>query len=82
VGDEVEVEVTDTGCGIPEEDQDRVFDFAYTTRENGNGMGLAMVHHCIVEEHGGRVSLDSRPGEGTRVRLVIPRGSPAQQERS
>ena len=46
--------------------------FAYTTREGGNGLGLAMVHQCIVEEHGGRVALDSRPGEGTRVRLILP----------
>ena len=66
------IEVADTGTGIPEEDQGRVFDFAYTTRENGSGLGLAMVHHCVVEEHGGRVSLESRVGEGTRVRLALP----------
>ena len=82
VASEVELEVADTGRGIPEEDQDRVFDFAYTTREDGNGMGLAMVHHCIVEEHGGRVSLDSRPGEGTRVRLAIPVGASVRQDRT
>lgn len=71
---ELRLEVADTGRGVPEEDQERVFDFAYTTREGGNGLGLAMVHHCVVEEHGGRVSLDSRPGEGTRVRLALPVG--------
>jgi signal transduction histidine kinase len=81
-GGGVELEVADTGRGIPEEDQDRVFDFAYTTRENGNGMGLAMVHHCIVESHGGRVTLNSRPGEGTRVALASPRGPAAQREQS
>ncbi len=71
-GDEVEISVSDTGVGIPEEDRERVFDFDYTTRDGGNGMGLAMVHQCIVEEHGGRVTLDSRYGDGTRVRLSFP----------
>lgn len=71
--DGVTLEVTDTGTGIPEADQDRVFDFAYTTREKGSGLGLAMVHQYVVEEHGGRVSLESRPEEGTRVRVVLPR---------
>ncbi len=68
------LEVADTGQGIPEEDRERVFEFAYTTRDGGNGLGLAMVHHCVVEEHGGRVVLDSRPGEGTRVQLALPTG--------
>jgi len=70
---EVVVEVVDTGRGIPEEDQERVFDFAYTTREDGHGLGLAMVHQVVAEDHGGRVTLDSRPGEGTRVLLAFPR---------
>jgi len=69
---EVELEVADTGHGIPAEDQDRVFEFAYTTREGGHGLGLAMVHQVVVEDHGGRVALESRPGEGTCVRLGFP----------
>jgi signal transduction histidine kinase len=69
---EVIVDVADTGAGIPEEDQEKVFEFAFTTREGGYGLGLAMVHQCIVEDHGGRVGLHSRPGEGTRVRIVLP----------
>jgi signal transduction histidine kinase len=68
------LEVADTGEGIPRENQDRVFDFAYTTKEGGNGLGLAMVYQCIVEDHGGRLSLDSAPGGGTRVRLALPQG--------
>jgi signal transduction histidine kinase len=73
-GGEVTLEVADTGRGIPETDRERVFEFAYTTRDGGHGLGLAMVHQVVVEEHGGRVSLDSRPGEGTRVSLVFPVG--------
>jgi signal transduction histidine kinase len=74
------VEVADTGEGIPEEDQDRVFEFAFTTKERGNGLGLAMVHQCVVEEHGGRVTLDSRPQGGTRVRMFLPLAEPARSE--
>ncbi len=79
-GDRVEVDVIDTGKGIPEEDQERVFEFAYTTREGGTGLGLAMVHQCIVEEHGGRVSLDSEPGRGTQVTLGIPLVAPQRED--
>lgn len=70
--DKAVVEVTDSGEGIPPEHRERVFDFAYTTRSSGNGLGLAMVHHCVVEEHGGRIWLDSRPGVGTSVRIALP----------
>ena len=70
--DRVVIEISDTGEGIPKEHQEHVFDFAYTTREGGNGLGLAMVHHCVVEGHGGQVSLDSEPGQGTRVRMALP----------
>lgn len=66
------LEVRDTGVGIAEEDQDKVFEFGYTTRDGGSGLGLAMVHQVVVEEHGGRVSLESEPGAGTAFRLLIP----------
>jgi len=79
---ELRVDVTDTGRGIPEENQERVFDFSFTTREGGHGLGLAMVHQCVVEEHGGRVELRSLPGEGTRVRLWFPLDADAPNEES
>jgi signal transduction histidine kinase len=66
------LEVVDTGEGIAPEHRERVFEFAYTTRAGGHGLGLAMVHHCVVEEHGGRIWLDSTPGEGTSVRIALP----------
>jgi len=69
---EARLEVSDTGRGIPKEDQEKVFEFAYTTREDGHGLGLAMVHQVVVEDHGGRVSLSSLPGEGTRILLAFP----------
>jgi len=74
------LEVADTGEGILQQDQDRVFDFAYTTKEGGNGLGLAMVYQCIVEDHGGQVSLNSDPGGGTRVRMTLPLGAGSNGE--
>jgi signal transduction histidine kinase len=66
------LEVHDSGVGIPEEDRERVFDFGWSTRETGRGLGLAIVHRCIVEDHGGRVRLESEVGRGTTVALHLP----------
>lgn len=74
---EVEVEVSDSGCGIEEEDLPRIFDRFYrvaSTRQkdpHGSGLGLSIVK-AIMELHGGRVEIASQPGKGTRVRLRFP----------
>jgi signal transduction histidine kinase len=68
----VEVMVSDTGCGIPEEDLDRIFDsFFSTKREKGTGLGLAICRR-IVEEHGGRIEARSRVGAGTQMYVRLP----------
>lgn len=69
----VEVEVQDTGCGIPEVLLPKIFDPFFTTKEKGqgSGLGLAMVF-TIMERHGGRAEIQSRVGYGTRVRLLFP----------
>jgi signal transduction histidine kinase len=77
-GDELLVEVADTGPGIPEADRERVFEFAYTTRDGGHGLGLPMVHKVVVEDHQGRITVDSRDGEGTRIVLALPLTAPAE----
>ena len=71
-GDGILLAVNDNGPGIPPQEQDKVFEFAYSTKENGHGLGLAMVHHVIVGEHQGTVELDSELGRGTCVRLHLP----------
>ena len=71
-GPEVVVRVTDSGRGIAAEDQDKVFDFGHTDRAEGSGLGLAMVHHVVVEEHDGRIDLESEPGRGTTVSIHLP----------
>ena len=73
----VELEVEDTGIGIPPEDQDRVFERFYRvdkarSRElGGTGLGLAIVKH-IVDAHGGQVSVRSRPEHGTTFTVRLP----------
>lgn len=66
------LEVADTGRGIDTVDLPLVFDPFFTRTEGGTGLGLSIVHG-IVERHGGRIVLDSRPGRGTRARVELPR---------
>ena len=69
--DAVELSVADTGCGMTEEQVRQVFDPFYSTKEKGTGLGLAITSQ-IVEEHGGAVWAESRPGKGTRFVLSLP----------
>jgi two-component system phosphate regulon sensor histidine kinase PhoR len=75
------VEVGDSGIGIPEDDQSRVFERFYVVdksrsrKTGGTGLGLSIVKH-IVLLHGGRIDLQSSPGVGSRFRVYLPLGSP------
>lgn len=72
-GDHVEVDVLDTGPGIPPEVLPKIFDPFFTTKPvgEGTGLGLAIVHK-IVHAHGGAVVVDSKPGVGTRFTVSMP----------
>jgi signal transduction histidine kinase len=67
----VEIDVEDTGVGIPPEHLQKIFDLYFTTKEKGTGVGLSMVYR-IVQLHDGEVEVQSTPGHGTRFRLVLP----------
>jgi signal transduction histidine kinase/DNA-binding NarL/FixJ family response regulator len=75
-GDEVALEVRDTGCGIPPELHETVFEPFFTTKEGkgSSGLGLSTVYG-IVRQAGGRIELDSASGRGTTVRVLLPRAS-------
>lgn len=64
-------EVADTGQGIPDEEVARVFEPLYTTKQVGLGLGLPTAR-LLVQAQGGELSLESRPGEGTRVAVRLP----------
>lgn len=75
-GDDVLLEVRDTGVGMSEEVRQRIFDPFFTTKPlgKGTGLGLAMVWG-IVQEHGGGIAVDSAAGAGTAVRVTLPAAS-------
>jgi two-component system NtrC family sensor kinase len=65
--------VSDTGEGIPEENLEKIFDPFFTTKRNGEGTGLGLaVCRKIIEQHGGKISVSSRPGEGTEFLISLP----------
>ncbi|MGE5234704.1 MAG: sensor histidine kinase [Acidobacteriota bacterium] len=70
-GDGVEVVIEDRGAGVPAELRDRLFHPFASGRADGVGLGLALTHR-IVDLHGGRVTLEDRPGGGTRARVALP----------
>ncbi len=73
--DAVLVSVRDDGAGIPPEHIDRIFDPFFTTKRVGVGTGLGLsTSFQIVERHGGRLSVESRPGQGTRFEVYLPLG--------
>jgi two-component system, cell cycle sensor histidine kinase and response regulator CckA len=80
-GEYAEIRVTDTGAGIDEETRARVFEPFFSTKADGTGLGLAVVH-AIVQRHKGCVDIESRPGVGTTVRVLLPTGRPPQAEDS
>lgn len=77
----VVLEIADTGCGIPKNLQEKVYDPFFTTKEpgKGTGLGLAMVYG-IIQQSGGSISLSSEIGQGTIFRILLPRYDSHQQE--
>ncbi len=67
----VEVMISDSGCGIPPEKMETIFDYYYTTKEKGVGLGLPIAHR-IIEAHGGQLKIESQVGSGTKVTVSLP----------
>lgn len=70
----VEIAISDNGGGVPDEVKERIFDPFFTTKEpgKGTGQGLSIAHSIVTEKHGGRLLLESAPGEGSTFTVCLP----------
>ncbi len=69
--DHVKVKISDTGTGIPPDQMEKIFNYYYTTKEKGVGLGLPIAHR-IIEAHQGQLTLESQKGAGTKVTILLP----------
>jgi signal transduction histidine kinase len=76
----VEVLFSDDGCGMSPEVKRQVFDPFFTTRrDQGNtGLGLHIVHNIVTNRLGGRIHLETKPGMGTKIQIIVPREAPRE----
>jgi PAS domain S-box-containing protein len=79
--DNVEIIFSDNGCGMSLDVRRRAFDPFFTTRrdQGGTGLGLHIVYNIVTNRLGGRLDLDSAPGGGTRIQIILPRVAPLEQ---
>jgi len=75
LGDRVEIRIRDNGTGISPEVKDKMFNPFFTTKPagEGTGLGLSISHDIIVKRHAGSIEVDTRPGEFTEFRIILPR---------
>lgn len=74
VAEEIEIMVEDNGPGIAPENLRKIFDPFFSTKDVGHGSGLGLyIVHDIIERHGGRINVDSQPGQGTTFTIWLPR---------
>jgi two-component system NtrC family sensor kinase len=74
-GSMVQVQVSDNGTGIPDEVRDKIFQPFFTTKPTGEGtgLGLSLSHDIVTQGHGGTLTVESQPGQGTEFTLRLPR---------
>jgi two-component system, NtrC family, sensor kinase len=84
LGDRVEITIRDNGTGIPPEVKEKIFNPFFTTKPagEGTGLGLSISHDIIVKQHGGSIEVDTKPGEFTEIRIILPRGAMLPTERA
>jgi two-component system NtrC family sensor kinase len=77
LGDRVEIRIRDNGGGIPSEAREKIFNPFFTTKPpgEGTGLGLSLSHDIVVKQHGGSIEVDTRPGEFTEFRVILPRSA-------
>lgn len=79
--DHVEILFADNGCGMTPDVRRRAFDPFFTTRrdQGGTGLGLHIVYNIVTNRLGGRLNLNSEPGKGTQIQIILPRAAPLEQ---
>ena len=82
LGNSVEIRIRDNGTGIPPEVKEKLFNPFFTTKPagEGTGLGLSISHDIIVKQHGGSIEVDTKPGEFTEFRIVLPRAGMVSRE--
>ena len=75
LGDSVEICIRDNGTGIPPDVKEKIFNPFFTTKPagEGTGLGLSLSHDIVVKQHGGSIEVETRPGEFTEFRVILPR---------
>jgi signal transduction histidine kinase len=78
--DNIEVLFSDDGCGMSPEVKRQVFDPFFTTRrdQGSTGLGLHIVHNIVTNRLGGRINLETKPGAGTKIQIIVPREAPLE----
>jgi two-component system NtrC family sensor kinase len=81
LGNQVEICVRDNGTGIGDEVRDKTFEPFVTTKPagEGTGLGLSLSYDIIVKQHGGQLTVDSRPSEFTEFQIILPRRMAANE---
>jgi len=72
IGDHVKITVADEGCGIPEQDKEKIFTPFFTTKKHGTGLGLCISKRIIEEHADGSLSMKSKEGKGTSFKISLP----------
>jgi signal transduction histidine kinase len=83
LGDRVEITIRDNGTGIPTEVKEKIFNPFFTTKPagEGTGLGLSISHDIIVKQHGGSIEVETKPGEFTEIKIILPRAAMLPTER-
>jgi signal transduction histidine kinase len=84
LGDRVEISIRDNGTGIPPDVKEKIFNPFFTTKPagEGTGLGLSISHDIIVKQHGGSIEVDTRHGEFTEIKVILPRSGALLAEQS
>jgi GAF domain-containing protein len=79
LGDRVEIRIRDNGTGIPPDVKEKIFNPFFTTKPagEGTGLGLSLSHDIVVKQHGGSIEVETKPGEFTEFRIILPRAGAA-----